>query len=924
MAQHQRRVPVALRKKVEQRLEELLSADIIEPVNEPSQWVSPLVVAVKDNGDLRLCVDMRRANTAIKRQTHPIPTLDDFLTRLKGARFFSRLDIKDAYHQVELDEESRHVTTFITHQGMYRYKRLMFGVCSAPEHFQRIMEQLLSKNERAMNLQDDIIVWGEDEETHAKALNSVLAVVRERGILLNNKKCEFGVQQTEFLGHHLSRAGVKPTDEKIQSVRSFRAPRTAEEVRSFLGLVSYIGRFIPDLATKTHSLRSLTKSSQKFSWGGEQQREFEQLKALVADLPTLAYFDNDRRTRLIADASPVGLGAVLVQFEDETELKPLIISFASKTLTPTETRYCQTEKEALALVWAVERFKIYLLGRKFELETDHRPLVAIFRPTSNPPARIERWVLRLQSFSFDVVYKKGKENIADPLSRLSVNKDLEEFDESDDNLFIRAVLESVAVDVDEIKQASDIDPQLSVLKDAITTGDWQSEQVREMIKEYIPFQNDLSLVEGYVVRGCRLVIPPTLRVRMLDLAHEGHPGETLMVSRLRDRVWWPGIDKDARRTVQQCEGCRLVSKASGPEPMTRRKMPQEPWLDLALDFLGPLPSGDYLLVVVDYFSRYMEVRWMRKITAEETMNHLEPIFVSLGYPRTITLDNARQFLSLEFSAYCKARNITLNHTTPYWPQANGEVERQNRSLLKRLRISNALKRDWKMDLLQFLMMYHSTPHSTTGKTPSELLRGRTIRSKLPSIHEIETAPPKDGEFRDRDIVRKFHGKEEGDKKRQAKPSNIQPGDKVLMKNLLPSNKLDTNFHNTEYTVVQKQGNRVTVREEDTNKTYDRNTAHLKRIPTEERLVSFGEPSYNQDDHDTSELNHDLTFHPRASTSSTPLARPRDQTREQGGSTVAPPIRQTAAERQRREVKQPMWQKDYLMTNESSHEEGEMW
>lgn len=203
----------------------------------------------------------------------------------------------------------------------------------------------------------------------------------------------------------------------------------------------------------------------------------------------------------------------------------------------------------------------------------------------------------------------------------------------------------------------------------------------------------------------------------------------------------------------------MVSRPSAPESMQRRTMPNEPWLDVAIDFLGPLPSGEYLLVVVDYYSRYKEVCVMRKITSEETIKRLEPIFVRLGYPRSITLDNGRQFISKDFGDYCFARNMKLNHTAPYWPQANGEVERQNSSLLKRLKISHSLGRDWKNDLLQYLLMYNTTPHSVTGKPPTLLLQNRIIRSKIPCLKDLETATPACSGVHDRDAVLKHKGKE---------------------------------------------------------------------------------------------------------------------------------------------------------------------
>ncbi|XP_055632618.1 uncharacterized protein K02A2.6-like [Toxorhynchites rutilus septentrionalis] len=263
-----------------------------------------------------------------------------------------------------------------------------------------------------------------------------------------------------------------------------------------------------------------------------------------------------------------------------------------------------------------------------------------------------------------------------------------------------------------------------------------------------------------------------------------------------------------------------------------------PDADVAIDFLGPLPSGDYLLVIIDCFSRYKEVEVLRKITACETANRLESIFVRLGYPRTITLDNGRQFVSNEFDEYCKTRGIVLNRTTPYWPQENGLVERQNRSLVKRLKISQALKKDWKQDLFAYLSMYYSTPQSTTGKTPTELMYGRNIRTKLPSLQDITTAVPFT-DFADRDQQAKEKGKERGDVRRRAKPSGLVVGDKVLEKNLIPGNKLTPTFNPSVMTVTAKEGARVTV-EDNNRRVYQRNCSHLKKLGSEQNYADKGE------------------------------------------------------------------------------------
>lgn len=717
-------------------------------------------------------------------------------------------------------------------QGLYRYKRLVFGISCAPEMFQKVMEQILADCEFTVNFIDDIIVFGRTEKEHDESLEKVLRKMREYGILLNHEKCVFKLNEIDFLGHHFDANGMIPARSKVEAIKNFREPSSTEEVRSFLGLVNYVGAFIPNLATISFPLRELTKNKVVFQWGSDERRAFQQLINLISNVETLFHFDPNSKTRVVADASPVGLGAVLLQFHEE---KPRVVMYASKSLTETERRYAQTEKEALALVWAVERFQIYLIGIRFELETDHKPLEVIFSPDSAPCLRIERWVLRLQAFSYDVVYRKGKTNIADPLSRLSQPTDVEPFD-PDSEVYIRSIVELAAVDIGELESVSANDIELSELREFLDRGIWN--YTSEIIKPYHFLRNELGKVGDLVVRGSRLIIPKCLRERMVHLAHEGHPGRTKMQQRLRNTCWWPGMDEAILRVVDSCEGCRVVGQPDRPEPMARRQLPEAPWIDVAIDFLGPLPSGDYLLVIIDYFSRYKEVEVMRKITAGETVDRLEKIFVRLGYPRTITLDNGRQFVSGEFEKYCNNRGIVLNKTTPYWPQENGLVERQNRSLIKRLKISQALKQDWKQDLMTYLSMYYSTPHSTTGNTPSELMFGRNIRTKLPRLQDLATAVIPTN-YRDRDQALKEKGMEAENSRRKARASDIKVGDKVLMKNLLPGNKLTPTFDPAVLTVIEKQGSRVTVQNTATDKLYDRNSSHLKRLPLQEEYPEHG-------------------------------------------------------------------------------------
>ncbi|XP_055916795.1 uncharacterized protein K02A2.6-like [Eupeodes corollae] len=604
-----------------------------------------------------------------------------------------------------------------------RYKRLLFGVNSAPEIFQKVMENLLAPCENAYNYLDDIIVYGRTEKEHDESLKVVLNIFKDFDVTLNKEKCLWKVQKLKFLGHILSTEGISPDADKIKTVQEFRPPQSKEETRSFLGLVTYLGKFVPDMADVTEPLRS--------------------------------------------DASPVALGAVLIQFENKV---PRVISFASKSLSQVERRYSQTEKEGLALVWAVERFSYYLAGTEFELVTDHKPLEAIFKPTSRPPARIERWVLRLQAFRFKVVYQPGKLNIADSVSRLCKIQTAETFDEQgEQNIF--AIIEKTvprAITISEICSNNTKDQELMEAVNNVKNEKWDT----KMPSSYFPFKLELCTIGNILLRGTRIVIPMALISIILELAHEGHPGETVMKRRVRSKVWWPLVDKDVEQFVKKCRDCLIVSKPSQPVPMNRHVFPDRPWSNLAMDLLGPLPNHDYILVAINYYSRYQEFKFLKRITSKDVINFLREIFCRLGYPKFITADNGRQFVSEEFKTYCKDNNIELITSPPYWPQANGEVENMNRQIVKRLKIAHSNGSDYKEEMKKFTLMYNVTPHGTTGKAPSELLYNRTLDIEKPML---------DSEARDRDFINKQKGKERGDRERGAKDSGIEIGDKVLIK-----------------------------------------------------------------------------------------------------------------------------------------------
>ena len=354
--------------------------------------MSPLITTPKKDGDIRLIIDIRRPNEAILRERHPIPTIEEIKQEMRDATIFSKLDLKMGYHQIELDEDSRPITTFSTPIGLRRYKRLSLGITSASECYQHILEQRVLKGLKgARNISDDIIVWGKTVEEHHRNLEALLKRIKELGLTLNKKKCEFGKESITFFGIVLTADGAKADPQKIKAIEDLQEPKTVQELRSLLGLATYLSSFIKNFSDLVEPLRLPLRKGMKFEWTTAQKEAFKELKEGLKSKQVMAYWSPTAKTTLTVDASPYALGAILQQEQKNGSLK--VISNASRSLTEMERRYCKTEREGLAIVWGCEHFQKYLIDTYFDLYTDHQPLVHIYSPTSKPSARLERWVL---------------------------------------------------------------------------------------------------------------------------------------------------------------------------------------------------------------------------------------------------------------------------------------------------------------------------------------------------------------------------------------------------------------------------------------------------------------------------------------------------------------------------------------------------
>lgn len=422
--------------------------------------------------------------------------------------------------------------------GLMRLTRLCMGFTSASEILQRVMSTVLSGLPGVRWVHDDIIVYACDIQQHNIRLASCLQRLREHGLTLNPAKCKIAVPEVDFLAMRLSAKGIQPADSKVTAIKNFKEPGNASEVRSFLGLVTFVSRFIPGLADTAKPLRDLTKKNVTWQWGAEQTQAFRAVQNYITSNSTLVFFDKNRPTELIVDASPTGLGAILCQVQQDGVAKP--VAFASRALSAVESRYSQTEREALAIKFGCLKFRHYLSGAaNFTIVTDHKPLTFMFKPGSRPPPHIERMALSIQDMQFNVIYRPGPSNPSDILSRqpdpLPTSTNVGEIRDSSYIGSIAQAATPKGLSLQQVREATAQDATLTAALSSLRTGNWDMRDGE--IRRLHAVRHELSEMSGVLMRDQRLVIPDAQRSTILQLAHQGHQGETKTILRLNSKVW---------------------------------------------------------------------------------------------------------------------------------------------------------------------------------------------------------------------------------------------------------------------------------------------------------------------------------------------------------------------------------------------------
>lgn len=813
-----RKTPIALRDAIKEELDSMVESGVIRKVTEPTDWVSSLAYSKKRSGKLRICLDPRHLNLALKRPHHKIPTIEELTHQFCGSRYFSKLDAKSGYWSVQLDEESQLLTTFQTPYGRYCFSRLPFGLKVSQDIFQLKMDQILENVKGATGISDDVVVYGKTEEEHDESLCNLMKAAAENGLVFNSEKCTIKTQSITFFGATYTPEGVHPDPDKVNDLKAMPAPTSKKELQEFLGFVTYMSPFINNLAEKAAALRELIKKDSVFIWGEHHQKCFQALKDAVSEDATLVYFDTSATPTLETDASIKGLGVTLLQ-----QGKP--IAYASKTLTDAETRYACIERELLAIVYGVERFHTYLYGQKFLVKTDHKPLVMILnKPLVRAPPRLQRMLLRLQQYDFTIEYKPGKDmTVADTLSRLPSPGNVKTIDLDLTVGQVRFSTERTKSLQEETKH----DPTLSKLIPTIING-WPDtiQEVPEPIRSFWSFRDELSVEDGIVLKGDRVVIPLNLQQEMLRQLHAAHQGIEKTRLRARASVYWQGISKDIEKLTSQCPICQEHQKNQVPETLNPHEIPTQPWEVLGVDFFA-VDNTQHILVA-DYYSKFFVCRKLpNDYTCKTTIAVMKQIFAEHGIPKTLKSDNGPQFSAKAFQEFAKEWCFDHVTSSPIYPKSNGFIERQVQTVKQAL---IKAKQDGSDPDLTLLCL-RTTPVSPKIPSPSELITGRKPRGNLPTRH---TGNPTDDLIRERLQHRQDNQKSYHDTKAKDLPQ-LTPGQHVRFQDQ-PSSKWK------EAVVKEKcQEPRSYLIETPTGRIMRRNRVNIRNSPQQQLTENTDSP-----------------------------------------------------------------------------------
>ena len=791
-----RRSPIHLRDAAEQEVQKMLKDDVIEPSNSP--WASPVVLVRKKDGSLRYCIDYRKLNAVTRKDSYPLPRIDDSLDTLKSAKYFSTLDLASGYWQIELTDEAKEKSAFCTTSGLYQFRVMPFGLTNAPATFQRLMERVLAGLQWKICLVyiDDIIIFSSTVDDHLQQLGEVFGRLKAAGLKLKPKKCHLFQRKVRYLGHIVSEDGIETDPEKVEAIRKWERPSNVSELRSFLGLCSYYRRFVPDFATIARPLIKMTEKNVQFAWTEEQEESWRALKEKLVSPPVLMYPDPEVPFVLDTDASDFGIGAVLSQVQGGDER---VVAYGSRVLTKQERRYCVTRRELLAVVHFIKYFRHYLVGRRFTLRTDHASLKWV-KSFKEPEGQVARWLEVLETYDFELIHRPGiKHGNADALSRGPCSQC--GGDHASEKIRRGRVRDSGArrvgtrsqkkeppkattwlghltVNLQDLQDAQDADPVLARVQSWVQRGERPAFDDVSLEGQELKFYwgqfRSLTTKDGILVRELerellgpklQILVPQAMRDEVLRECHEartaGHLGRNKTTANVKRRFLWPGMRTDVEVYVKTCELCSKY-KTSGKTRRAGMKVFQvgEPAERLCIDIVGPFNETcnghKYCLVITDCFTKFVEIFPMRNQEAETVAAVVVREFVSrYGAPREIHTDQGRQFEATLFQEMCGLLGITKTRTTSFHPQSDGQSERNIKTLVKMLAMAADQKDDWDEHLPYISMAYRATVQESSGFSPNFLMFGRELAMPVDLMYPLTEEPPSESTH---EYVKRLRGK----------------------------------------------------------------------------------------------------------------------------------------------------------------------
>ena len=781
------RFPEVHKEEVTRQVNELLKQGVVTASRSP--WNSPIWIVPKkeDKSGVkkwRMVIDYRKLNDISFPDKFPIPQIDDIFDALGNARLFTTLDLASGFHQIPIHPRDRPKTAFSTHTGHYEFNRMPFGLANAPATFQRVMNYALSGTigSECFVYLDDIIIYSSTFEQHLQKLRTIFRRLYDNHLLIQLDKTEFLKTEVAYLGHIISENGISPNPKKIKEILELPPPNDLKSVQRFLGMAGYYRRFIQNYSELSKPLSLLTHKNHEFQWTDEQQKSFERLKKeMTSDKLMLHFPDFTKEFALNTDASSYAIGAVLSQDE-----RP--IAFASRTLNSAEQNYSTIEKELLAIVWATKHFRPYLYGRKFLILSDHKPLVWLFN-IKDPGSRLLRWRLKLNEYQYTIRHISGSKNIvADALSRILIiqptSKDIamenkyesdlrhiaqfvtkEEYPKLNLHEIEHIVYENRnyylccyrlnitspynsndAIRVIETLRTLLLSQQISEIGifdtlDSGTATVHRQRKTEKMIQRlFLPVRAYWALSDESNISHSELI----RKIHFNPLL--AHPGVNRVHMLLKDQgYYWSGMRREIQTIVSACDECKLqkISRQKILHKLQLTDTPTKPFEKIALDLMGPYPETKnhkkFIVILLDLFSKYVVLKSAETTEAIHVIRLLQEFIGQYSVPKSILTDQGNSFCNTVMKEFQEKLQINHCKCTPYHPQSNGSVERTIATIKESLKFYiNVDRNDWDEHLYIASFAFNNNVHSSTQKTPHEVIFG--TKPQIPNLLDANQQP----------------------------------------------------------------------------------------------------------------------------------------------------------------------------------------